>query len=131
MLAWVAGPGHADVARAGAALAAAMLALIDANCVAAASDFGMIICLGLGLFGGNDDIDRLERLDTELGAERVRQPPRQHRAAYPVHDHYQVEEAFGHREGSGRNARLWASLGPLGRQHLDTHGEDLVSTDHQ
>ena len=36
----------------------------------------------------------LERLDTELGAERVRQPPRQHRAAYPVHDHHQVEEAF-------------------------------------
>ena len=40
----------------------------------------------------------LERLDTELGAERVRQPPRQHRAAHPVHDHHQVEKAPGHRD---------------------------------
>src|SRR5580704_18401448 len=40
----------------------------------------------------------LECLDTELRAERVRQPPRQHGTAHPVHDHHQVEEALGHRD---------------------------------
>src|SRR6202048_390562 len=38
----------------------------------------------------------LERLDTELGAEGVRQPPPQHGAARPVHDDHQIEEALGH-----------------------------------
>ena len=42
----------------------------------------------------------LERLDTEVSTERVRQPPRQHRAAHPVHDDHQVEKAFGHRDVS-------------------------------
>jgi len=40
----------------------------------------------------------LERLDTELGAERVGQSPRQHRAAHPVHDDHQIEIPLGHRD---------------------------------
>src|SRR5580700_10251477 len=36
-----------------------------------------------------------EGLDAEIGAERVRQLPRQHRTAVPVHDRDQVQEAFG------------------------------------
>src|SRR6516162_477689 len=40
---------------------------------------------------------RLERLDTKIGAKRVRQPPRQHRAANPGHDDHQIEKALGHR----------------------------------
>src|SRR6478672_2976902 len=39
----------------------------------------------------------LERLDTKIGAERVRQPPRQHGTAHPVHDDHQIKEALGHR----------------------------------
>jgi hypothetical protein len=40
----------------------------------------------------------LDGLDAELRAERIRQPPRQHGTAHPVHDHHQVEEALGHRD---------------------------------
>src|SRR5438105_1130467 len=40
----------------------------------------------------------IEGLDTEIGAERVRQLPRQHRTAVPVHDRDQVKEALGHRD---------------------------------
>jgi hypothetical protein len=36
----------------------------------------------------------LERLDTELGAKGVRQPPPQHGTARPVHDDHQIEEAL-------------------------------------
>jgi hypothetical protein len=53
----------------------------------------------------------LERLDTELGTERVRKSPRQHRAAHPVHDDHQVEEALGHRDvGDVRAPHLIDSL---------------------
>src|ERR1700736_5756815 len=58
---------------------------------------GEVVAGELAALIGIEDLGRtvpgerfLERLDTELGAERVRLPPRQHRAAYPVHDHYQV-----------------------------------------
>jgi hypothetical protein len=40
----------------------------------------------------------LESLDTEIRTERVRQPPRQHGTAHPVHDCQQVKEALGHRD---------------------------------
>src|SRR6516165_10516699 len=40
----------------------------------------------------------LQSLDAEVGAERVRQPPRQHRTAVPVHDRHQVKKALGHRD---------------------------------
>jgi hypothetical protein len=40
----------------------------------------------------------LERLDTELGAERVGQSPRHHRVAHPVHDDHQIEKPLGHRD---------------------------------
>jgi hypothetical protein len=48
-----------------------------------------------------------EGLDAEFRAERVRQPPRQHGAAHPVHDDHQVEEAPGH----------W-DVGDVGAPHL-------------
>ena len=35
-----------------------------------------------------------QSLNAELCAERVRQPPRQHGTAHPVHDHHEVEEAL-------------------------------------
>jgi hypothetical protein len=38
----------------------------------------------------------LERLDTELGTEGVRQSPPQHGTARPIHDDHQIEEALGH-----------------------------------
>ena len=40
----------------------------------------------------------LERLDAEIGAERVGQPPRQYRAADPIHDRHQVGKPLGHRD---------------------------------
>ena len=40
----------------------------------------------------------LEHLDTKIGAKRVRQSPRQHRAADPVHNDHQIEKALGHRD---------------------------------
>ena len=35
-----------------------------------------------------------QSFDAELCAERVRQPPRQHGTAHPVHDHDQVEDGL-------------------------------------
>src|SRR4029077_9370586 len=40
----------------------------------------------------------LERLDTKIGAKRVRQSPCQHGAADPVHNDHQIEKALGHRD---------------------------------
>ena len=66
----------------------------------------------------------LERLDAELRAERVRQPPRQHGTADPVHDHHQVEEAPGHRDvGDVRAPHL---IDPLDRDPAEQVGVDLV-----
>src|SRR5437660_902326 len=62
---------------------------------------------------------------TQNSAPRVfRQPPRQHRAAYPVHDHHQVEEALGHRDvGDVRAPDL---IDPLDRNPTEQVGVDLV-----
>src|SRR5438552_17989519 len=57
----------------------------------------------------------LERFDTKIGAEGVRESPRQHRAAHPVHDDYQVEEALGHRDVGG-NVRAPHLIDPLDRE---------------
>jgi hypothetical protein len=66
----------------------------------------------------------LERVDTELGAKRVRQSPRQHRTAHPVHDHHQVEKAFGHRDvGDVRAPHL---IDPLDRDPTKQIRVDLV-----
>ena len=66
----------------------------------------------------------LECLDTELRAERVRQPPRQHGTAHPVHDHHQVEKAPGHRDvGDVRAPDL---IDPLDRKPTQQVGVDLV-----
>src|SRR6266478_4951088 len=66
----------------------------------------------------------LEGLDAELRAERVRQPPRQHGTAHPVHDHRQVEEALGHRDvGDVRAPDL---IDPLDRDPAEQVGVDLV-----
>ena len=65
-----------------------------------------------------------EGLDAELRAERVRQPPRQHRTAHPVHDHHQIEEAPGHRDvGDVRAPDL---VDPLDRDPAEQVGIDLV-----
>jgi hypothetical protein len=51
-------------------------------------DFGLTVpCQGL-----------LKSLDAKVGAKRVRQPPRQHGAAYPIHNDHQVKKAPGHRD---------------------------------
>ena len=56
----------------------------------------------------------LERLDTKIGAERVGQPPRQHRPAHPVHDDHQVKETLSHRDvGDVREPDL---INPLDRE---------------
>src|SRR5712672_54340 len=66
----------------------------------------------------------LERVDTKLGAKRVRQSPRQHRTAHPVHDHYQIEKAFGHRDvGDVRAPHL---IDPLDRDPTKQIRVDLV-----
>lgn len=67
----------------------------------------------------------LKRFDTKLGAKRVRQPPCQHGAARPVHDHHQVEEALGHRDVG--NAGTPDLVGPLDRQPTKEVRADLVS----
>ena len=69
-----------------------------------------------------------EGLDTELRTERVRQPPRQHGTAHPVHDHHQVEEALGHRDVGDRAV----FLADLGRPAIDcqtacNRGSDSLS----
>jgi hypothetical protein len=66
----------------------------------------------------------LECLDTELRTERVRQPPRQHRTAHPVHDHHQVEEALGHRDVG--DVRALDLIDPLDRDPSEQVGIDLV-----
>jgi hypothetical protein len=66
----------------------------------------------------------LECLDTELRAERVRQPPRQHSTAHPVHDYHQVEEALGHRDVS--DVRAPDLIDPLDREPAQQVGIDLV-----
>ena len=66
----------------------------------------------------------LERLDTKLGAEGIRQPPGQHGAAYPIHNDHQIEEAFGHRDvGDVRAPDL---IDPLDREPAKQVGVDLV-----
>src|SRR6516165_11471742 len=66
----------------------------------------------------------LECLDTELRAERVRQPPRQHGTAHPVHDYHQVEEALDHRDVS--DVRAPDLIDPLDREPTQQVGIDLV-----
>src|SRR5712671_1820524 len=56
----------------------------------------------------------LERLDAEIGAERVRQPPGQYRTTVPVHDRDQIHEPLGHRDiGDIRAPNL---VDPIDRQ---------------
>jgi hypothetical protein len=66
----------------------------------------------------------LERLDTKIGAERVRQLPRQHRAADPVHDDHQIEKALGHRDI--RNVRASHLIDPIDRDPAEQVRLDLV-----
>src|SRR5216684_441100 len=64
------------------------------------------------------------RASTQNSAERVRQPPRQHGTAYPVHDHHEVEEALGHRDVS--YVRAPDLIDPLDRDPAEQVGVDLV-----
>src|SRR6266478_2844267 len=66
----------------------------------------------------------LERLDAEVGTERVRQPPRQHCTTVPVHDRDQIQETLGHRDiGDVRAPNL---VDPFDRQPTEQIGIDLV-----
>lgn len=66
----------------------------------------------------------VEGFDAEFRAERVRQPPRQHRAAHPVHDHHQIEEAPGHRDVGVAGAPHL--IDPRDRDPAEQVGVDLV-----
>src|SRR5207248_4882040 len=66
----------------------------------------------------------LERLDTRLSTERVRQPPRQYGAAHPVHDDDEVEEALGHRDIG--NVRAPDLVDPLDRDAPEQIRVDFV-----
>jgi hypothetical protein len=63
-------------------------------------------------------------LNAELSAERVRQPPRQHGTAHPVHDHDQVKEALGHRDVGDVGAP--DLIDPFDRDATEQVGVDLV-----
>src|ERR1700738_4069664 len=66
----------------------------------------------------------LERLDAEIGAERVRQPPGQYRTTVPVHDRDQIHEPLGHRDiGDIRAPNL---VDPIDRQPIEQIRIDLV-----
>ena len=65
-----------------------------------------------------------ERFHTKLGAECVRQPPRQHGAAHPVHDDDEVKEALGHRDIG--NVRAPDLVDPLDRDAAEQIRVDFV-----
>jgi hypothetical protein len=66
----------------------------------------------------------LERLDAKIGAKRVRQPRRQHRAANPVHDDHRKEKALGHRDVG--DVRAPPLIDPLDRDPVEQVRVDLV-----
>jgi hypothetical protein len=66
----------------------------------------------------------LQSLDAKLGAEGVRQPPRQHGAAHPIHDYHQVKKAPSHRDVGDVGAP--DLIDPLDRQPAEQIRVDLV-----
>ena len=66
----------------------------------------------------------LQSLDAKLGAEGVRQPPRQHGAAHPIHDYHQVKKAPSHRDVGDVGAP--DLIDPLDRQPAEQIRVDFV-----